>query len=58
MKILRAIIVFLCSLAIGFGTVYNIFIMPFSSPIFDLISWMLIGFSYLLLYVIDGGSKK
>jgi predicted membrane metal-binding protein len=52
MKLMRLVVVFVC-VALGFyGIVYNVLVLPFSSPLFDLISWLAIGAAMLVLWLI------
>lgn len=46
----------ICVAIIMFGIVYNVVALPFSSPTFDLISWIVIGVAVLILAML--GSKK
>lgn len=49
MKIFKQILVLACVIFAFFGIVYNVVALPFSSPMFDLISWVLIGVATLIL---------
>ena len=55
--LLKRILVVVCVIVGFFGIVYHVVALPFSSPMFDLISWVCIGAAALgLAYV--GRRKK
>ena len=53
MKIMKLILVFICSVLVMFGISYRLTVWPFSSPMIDLISWALIGIAFIVLFVIS-----
>jgi hypothetical protein len=52
MKLIRLVAVGICVALAFYGIVYNVLILPFSSPLFDLISWLAIGAAALVLWLI------
>lgn len=46
-----------CVMLILFGIVYNVVALPFSSPRFDVISWIAIGVAFLIATYIGRSSK-
>jgi hypothetical protein len=54
--LLKRILVVVCVIVGFFGIIYNVAVLPFSSPIFDLVSWVCIGISALVLAYI--GRRK
>jgi len=44
---------FICAALILFGIVYNMVALPFSSPTFDLISWIAIVIAALILLALE-----
>ena len=51
MKVIKAIIVFICVALVLLGIVYNVLVTPFSNPKFDLIAWSAIGVAFLILAI-------
>jgi hypothetical protein len=47
--LLKRTVVVLCVIVGFFGIVYNVLVLPFSSPMFDFVSWICIGISALIL---------
>lgn len=54
--LLKRILVVVCVIVGFFGIVYNVAVLPFSSPMFDLVSWVCIGVAALVLMYV--GRKK
>ena len=54
MRFFKLFLAFVSVCLILFGILYNIFILPFSSPKFDLISIGLIGVGFLIALIIGG----
>ena len=57
MQIIKKVLALICVMLILFGIVYNVVALPFSSPKFDLISWVAIGVAFLIAAYI-GRSKR
>lgn len=55
-KRLRLVLAVVCSALVLFGIAYNVVALPFSSPLFDLMSWLLIGIATLILVLL--GRKR
>jgi len=51
-KTARLALVSVCAVLMFFGIVYNVVALPFSSPTFDLISWIAIAIAALILFVL------
>ena len=49
LKKLRLVLAIICAALVLFGVAYNVVALPFSSPLFDLISWVMIGAAFLIL---------
>ena len=49
MKLIKLLLVGLSVLAVFFGIVYRVVVLPFSSPTFALVSWICIGAGALVL---------
>lgn len=58
MKFLKITLALICTALMLFGAVYNIVVLPFSSPFFDLISWCAIGVAILILFLISRTGEK
>ena len=57
MKTIKKVLAVVCVMLILFGIVYNVVALPFSSPKFDLISWMAIGVAFLIATYIGRSNK-
>lgn len=52
MKLIKLALAVVCTVVVMFGIVYNVAVLPFSSPLFDVISWLAIGVACLVLWLI------
>ena len=57
MKKVKQLLAIICAILILFGIVYRITVWPFTSPMFDLISWIAIGLAFLIMILI-GRTRK
>lgn len=57
MKMIKKFFAAVCVMLILFGIVYNVVALPFSSPRFDVISWIAIGVAFLIATYIGRSSK-
>ncbi len=58
MKLLKLALALICTVLMLFGTIYNMVALPFSSPLFDLLSWCAIGGAILVLFLMGKADGK
>ena len=57
MKKVKLVIAIICAGLVIFGIGYRLTVWPFSSPMFDLISWIAIGAAFVILAFIARSGK-
>lgn len=57
MKLLKVILGIVCLAMLFIGIVYKLAVLPFSTPEFDIVAWIMIGVSAFILWLLGRGAR-